>query len=154
MYESFFDKNKNYLPVLNCDILEFDASIVYVYYFPSEANIKKLLQEANSRGDKALGGGYSATKHKPHTPKGEYHLHIYSGNNQIGAINKSGTTHDTFHGNQIPKSLIPKLRKAFPGFEIPENGLLESAFKLNPNLESYSEKIDELYNDAKIYLIE
>ncbi|PJZ28320.1 hypothetical protein [Leptospira kmetyi] len=154
MYESHFDKNERYLPTLTCDTFEFEESIIYVYYFPSEATIKKLLQEANSRGDKTLGGGYSATKHKPHTSKGEYHLHIYSGNNQIGAINKSGTTHDAFHGSQIPKSLIPKLKRAFPGFEIPANGLLESAFKLNPNLESYSEKIDELYNDAKTYLIE
>jgi hypothetical protein len=143
-YKSYFDHDKESLPPLDCEVLLIEDSVFFVYYTPSDPATKQALLEAKQRGAVALGGPYSSDKHKPHTTAGEYHIHIYHGNNQIGSLNMSGSTHDSFHGTQLPRSIVPALQKAFPKFKIPENGLLEHAFKMNPMLEYYTEDISSL----------
>ena len=74
----------------------------------------------------SIGRGYSVEKHSPHTSENQYHLHLYRKQNQLLAINKDGTAHDQSHGLEIPKYPLGYLRKNFPEFDIPENGIIES----------------------------
>lgn len=105
--------------------LEAGNFAIFIYGIET-INESMLLQEAKHRGV-PLDGPYSVIKHSPHTPKNDYHLHVFVKNNQIFAINKDGTAHDRSHGCQIPGVAADALRKMFPGFKFPENNLIESA---------------------------
>lgn len=149
MWKSIFEKTKNELPKLECVIVKAEDSIVHIYYFKHNSNAKKLITESKHKGVKSLGETYFATKHKAHTTKGEYHLHIYDGQNQIESIYKSGSTHDNFHKTILPSSVVSALKKRFPDFVIPSNGLLESALNTYSMLQYYTEQIDELYRSTR-----
>lgn len=70
--------------------------------------------------------GYSLRKDSPHTPKGQPHIHLYHRNNEILAVNMDNSGHDGSHGYIIPKYPLEYIRKNFPEFNIPENGVIES----------------------------
>ena len=114
--------NEN-LPELRLMVITIEEYTLYLYYTPELENV---IQEANKRGERDLPGRYSVSKHKPHTTEGEYHLHIYDRNNQIGSINQSGKGHDGYSGTQLPKKIIPQLQKLFRQFKIPDDGIIES----------------------------
>lgn len=105
--------------------LEAGQFAIFIYEDTDEDTLQ-LLNEAKHRGI-PLAGPYSVEKHSPHTPKNDYHLHLYDKNNQILAINKDGTSHDRSHGCVIPRVAADALRKMFPGYTIPDNNLIESA---------------------------
>lgn len=105
--------------------LEAGQFTIFIYKETPEG-LFALLSEAKHRGI-PLGGPYSVQKHSPHTPKNDYHLHLYHKNNQILAINKDGTAHDSSHGCIIPRVAADALRKMFPDYTFPENNLVESA---------------------------
>ena len=106
-------------------MLEAGEYIVYIYG-DMPPNIPVLLKEAQHRGT-SLTGPYSVQKHSPHTPKNDYHLHLYHKNNHLLAINKDGTAHDQSHGCTIPAVAADALRAMFPGYTIPGNNLIESS---------------------------
>jgi hypothetical protein len=83
------------------------------------------LEEARHRGE-PIGGKYSAQLHPPHTPRGQKHLHIYAGNNQLFALNMDGTAHDQSHGIQIPGKAATAISKRFPGIRLPPDNYIES----------------------------
>lgn len=138
---------KQYKPLFEDDSLPelYLYELIFQKYkvalFTNEPDVRQILSEANKRGHIDLGGVYSAEKHKPHTTQGEYHVHIYANKNQIGAINMSGTTHDSFHGVQLPSVVVDGLKKVLPKFKIPENGLLESIDKIEPITLYYEKSI-------------
>ncbi len=86
-----------------------------------------LLNEAQHKGIPLI-GTYSAIKHPPHTQPGEYHLHIYDGNDQIFAINKGGSAHDGFHGVRIPNKVYNALNSKYKGWMFPPNQIIESIY--------------------------
>ncbi len=85
----------------------------------------ELLLEAKHKGAPLI-GTYSVIKHQPHNPTGDYHLHVYNGNNQIFAINKNGTAHDGFHGVKIPSKVYNELKKRYTDWLLPANKIIES----------------------------
>jgi hypothetical protein len=105
--------------------LEAGQFAIFIYEDTDEDSLL-LLNEAKHRGI-PLGGPYSVEKHSPHTPKNDYHLHLYHKNNQILAINRDGTAHDRSHGCIIPMVAADALRKMFLEYSIPETNLIESA---------------------------
>ena len=104
-------------------ILQVDDFTVHVFCDEFDAIIA--LDEAEHRGT-PLGGPYSGSYHRAHTDPGEDHLHVYLKNNQLFAINVSGTAHDRSHGVRIPNRVAKGIRKAFPQIVLPPNNLIES----------------------------
>lgn len=98
--------------------------VTFVIHFHTEED-KQLLLEAKTKGV-PLDGTYSAIKHKPHNPTGEYHLHVYDKGNEIFSINKSGSPHDGYHGVTIPKRAFDALKSKYPEWNWPSNRILES----------------------------
>ena len=90
-------------------ILQVDDLTVHIFCHEFDAVIA--LDEAEHRGT-PLGG--------------EDHLHVYLKNNQLFAINVSGTAHDRSHGVRIPNRVAKGIRKAFPQIVLPPNNLIES----------------------------
>jgi hypothetical protein len=102
--------------------LQIDEVTIHVFCDDDEAIFA--LHEANQRGV-PLGGPYSARYDKAHTDPGEDHLHVFMKNNQIFAINKSGTAHDHSHGTHIPNRVVKGIQKAFPQIQLPDDNLIE-----------------------------
>lgn len=102
--------------------LKIDEYTIYVY----SNSVKSILNEANPRGTKSIGGPYSVTKHPPHTRGGQYHFHVYNKNNELFSINVDGSAHDQSHGKVIPQKVADGLKKLFPKLKIPSNNLIES----------------------------
>jgi hypothetical protein len=107
-------------------VIEIESYIVHLYFGDTDNDTHKMLLEAKHKGVPLI-GPYSTQKHVDRTGKGQEHLHIYSKNNEIFAINKDGTAHDQSHGAIIPNKVAQALRKHFPDFKIPPNNLIESA---------------------------
>lgn len=85
-----------------------------------------MLDDAKHKGI-PLGGQYSAKVHQAHSSGGDKHIHVYTRNNQIFALNKSSTAHDQSHGVTIPNKVAKAIRKQFPNFVIPPGNFIESA---------------------------
>lgn len=86
-----------------------------------------VLTEGRKKGSIDLGKNYSANKHETHVPSGQQHLHLYAGQKKILTMNKDGTGKDGSTGRQIPSKVIKSIQNKFPNFNIPPNGILESA---------------------------
>lgn len=99
-------------------------NIKFVFHIYDEED-SRLLLEAKTKG-KPLVGKYSYDLHQPHNPTGEYHIHGYEKNNEIFAINKSGSAHDGYHATVIPKKAYDALVRKFPNWNWPLNRLIES----------------------------
>jgi len=108
------------------EILEIEGFLILVTYH-SDADNSELLLEAKAKGT-PLVGTYSVMKHQPHTNPGEYHLHVYDGQNQIFAINKSGKGHDGYHGVRIPNKVYQALTQKYKGWTIPPDQIIESLY--------------------------
>ncbi len=102
--------------------LRIDEYVVHVYTTRFDGVIA--LNEAQLRGV-SLGGPYSAQFHSQHTSPGERHIHVYHKNNQIFALNLSGTAHDRSHGVRIPNRVATALQRIFPGVTLPPNNIIE-----------------------------
>lgn len=77
-----------------------------------------------------LCGTYSVVKHKPHTEKGQYHLHVLKKGKDFFALNQDGTTHDHIHGITIPPKVAEALRSMYPKFVLPKNNFVKMAYCL------------------------
>ncbi|MCW7471766.1 hypothetical protein [Leptospira kanakyensis] len=125
-----------------------EENILYVihYYFNSqESDLESILREGVERGDIILGKGYSANKHKPHTTKDQYHIHLYFKNNEISSINMDGSGHDEWKNNvSIPRSILPSLKQRFPKFKFPEGKLNENVINKSDDLWPFNESFENL----------
>lgn len=66
---------------------------------------------ANASGSYlGLGDNWSARFDPPHTSKSKYHVHVYNGKAQKGAINMDGTKHDGKDLSKVPKKVQKKLK--------------------------------------------
>jgi hypothetical protein len=77
-----------------------------------------------------FGNIYSVVKHKPHTSKNQYHIHVFIKGNEIFALNIDGTTHDHKHGIIIPVKVADVLKKMFPKFTFPKDNFVKMAYCL------------------------
>lgn len=107
-------------------VLSIDNYSVHIYFEKKDLNNSVLL-EAKHRGFKQLGSRYSADVHTSRIPQVQKHLHVYAGNNQLFALNRDGTGHDGHHGMRIPNRVQKAISKEFPDFNIPDDGIIESA---------------------------
>ena len=130
--------------IIKTETITIDEFQIIVNYHTSES---ELLLEAKHKGT-PLVGTYSFTKHPPHTQPGEYHLHVYDGNNQIFAINKDGTGHDGYHGYVIPNKVYQTITQRFPSWLFPPDQIIEAlnyTYILNPiSTLRYSEIVNEI----------
>ncbi len=104
------------------EFLKVEDLTVVIFYHKSDS---MFVNESKQRGNHLI-GNYSYLKHPPHTTPGEYHLHVYDGNNQIFAINKNGTAHDGYHGVRIPNKVYNALKQIYIDWTFPENKIIES----------------------------
>jgi hypothetical protein len=136
------------------ELLEIDDHLVMVTY---HADNSGLLNEAKTKGFPLI-GTYSVIKHPPHTQPGEYHLHVYDGNNQIFAINQSGKGHDGYHGVRIPNKVYKALKSKHKDWLIRPDQIIESithTYIMSPITElSYKEILNEIQvvgNEINLY---
>lgn len=126
------------------ETFEIDGYSIFVSYYDSQS---ELLLEAKTKGEPLI-GTYSVIKHQRHTPDGDYHLHVYDGQNQIFAINKGGLAHDGYHGVRIPNKVYQELKKRYNGWHFPPNKIIETVnftYILKPLDElTYKEIINEI----------
>lgn len=101
-----------------------DIDEYQVFIFCDDASDRKMLTEAKQRGV-PIGGIYSAIEHPPRVTPGLKHLHIYARNNEIAAINISGTGHDGWTGVRLPNKVVNGIQQHFPAYRIPPGGILE-----------------------------
>jgi hypothetical protein len=99
-----------------------DDTHVHILFDDKEAICA--LNEAKHKGI-PLSGQYSAQVHGPHG-YGQKHLHAYSKNNQLFAINWDGTAHDKSHGIFIPNKVAIAIAQRFPDLKLPNNNFIES----------------------------
>lgn len=104
-------------------VINVDEYVVHLVFHPGT---NKMLDDAKHKGI-PLGGQYSAKVHQAHSSGGDKHIHVYTRNNQIFALNKSSTAHDQSHGVTIPNKVAKAIRKQFPNFVIPPGNFIESA---------------------------
>lgn len=126
------------------ETFEIDSYLIVVTYHDNQS---ELLLEAKTKGEPLI-GTYSVIKHQRHTPTGDYHLHVYDGQNQIFAINKGGSAHDGYHGVRIPNKVYQQLTNKFSGWKFPPSKLIETVnytYILKPLSDlSYKEIINEI----------
>ena len=103
--------------------VQIDEFTVDIYCDEVDAVIA--LDEAQRRGI-PLGGPYSGLYHTAHTSPGEDHIHVFMKNNQIFALNKSGTAHDQSHGIRIPNRVVKGIKITFPWIRLPKDNLIEN----------------------------
>jgi len=125
------------------ETFEIESYLIVVTYHDNQS---ELLTEASQKGEPLI-GTYSVKKHQPHTPDGDYHLHVYDGQNQIFAINKSGMAHDGFHGVRIPNKVYKELTNRYGGWQFPPSKIIETinyTYILRPLIDlTYKEIISE-----------
>ncbi|QDC08767.1 hypothetical protein FHY55_05735 [Oceanicola sp. D3] len=92
----------------------------------AEVVIRLLLNEAKPYVD--LGKGRAIMHHKAHVRNTQDHLHFRVKGTNFAAINKDGSAHDKSHGVQLQKWAMDGMRRHYPGFHIPDDGLIESIF--------------------------
>jgi len=105
--------------------LTFQDGGITVHVYTDDVEAVFALDEAQRRGI-ALGGPYSALYHKAHTAPGEDHIHVYMKNNELFALNISGTAHDRSHGVRIPNRVVKAVQKYFPKVTLPRDNIIES----------------------------
>lgn len=130
-----------------------ELQIIVIYHTEDS----ELLLEARHKGMPLI-GTYSVIKHPPHTQPGEYHLHVYDGNNQIFAINQGGSGHDGYHGYAIPNKVYQALNQRFPSWLFPPDQIIEAlncTYILKPiSSLKYSEILNEfdlMQNELNTY---
>lgn len=106
-------------------ILKLQVEELTVHILTSDFDAVIALTEAQHRGT-PLGGPYSAQHHRAHTTPGENHIHVYHKNNQLFALNASGTAHDRSHGIQIPNKVAKAIKQTFSDIRLPPNNYIES----------------------------
>lgn len=130
--------------IIKTETITLDEFQIIVNYHTNES---ELFSEAKHRGV-PLVSTYSVIKHPPHTYPGEYHLHVYDGNNQIFAINQGGSGHDGYHGYVIPNKVYQALTQKFPTWLFPPTKIIEAlncTYILNPiSILRYSEILNEI----------
>lgn len=104
------------------EIIEINGSTIVVTYHDAASG---LLLEAKHKGNPLI-GSYSYFQHQRHTPDGDYHLHIYDGDNEIFAINKGGSAHDGYHGVRIPNKVYKELMKRYKNWKFPPDQIVET----------------------------
>ncbi|WP_075349186.1 hypothetical protein [Algoriphagus marinus] len=109
---------------MTTDFIELDGVLIFIHELAEAQN--NLILEAKIKGQNSLGGPYSYTKHQPHNPTGEYHLHVYKKNNEIFSINQSGRGHDGYSGTVIPNKVYNALKDKFPKWSWPDSQIVES----------------------------
>lgn len=107
------------------DYVTFQVDEYTVYLYEVDHKMTTSLREARHRGV-PLCGPYSYRKDQPHSPMGQYHLHVYRKGNELFALNFDGTAHDQNHGVTIPNKVADALRQRFPDLILPANNLIES----------------------------
>lgn len=112
-------------PSLNHTVLPVGDAIVHVYFL---SELAEKLATPLVEGKQSLTGAYRYDLHSPHTPKGQYHIHVYLKNNQIFAINWDGTAHDQSHRKVIPGKVFAALKAEFPDLVMPPNRIIECIF--------------------------
>jgi hypothetical protein len=129
------------------EVLEIEGLLILVTYY-SDSDKSSLLLEAKFKG-MPLVGTYSVIKHQPHTTPGEYHLHVYDGQDQIFAINKSGKGHDGYHGVRIQNKVYQALMQKYKGWAFQPDHIIESVYYTyicRPISDlSYSEILNEIH---------
>jgi hypothetical protein len=102
---------------MRVDILEIEDDVVFVYtYDQKDVDFGLFLWSTV--------GKYRVRKDKPHSDKGEYHIHVYEGANEILAVNKSGTAHDQSHGKRIPNRVYDYLKEKYPTWKWPMDQII------------------------------
>lgn len=109
---------------MTTEVIEIEGVLIFIHDLP--ASKENLILEAKIKGQNSLVGSYSYTKHQPHNPTGEYHLHVYKKNNEIFSINQSGSGHDGYSGTVIPNKVYNALKDKFPTWSWPDNQIIES----------------------------
>ena len=109
---------------MTTEIFEIDGVLIFIHELHESKD--NILLEAKIKGQNSLVGPYSYTKHQPHNPTGEYHLHVYKKNNEIFSINQSGKGHDGYSGTVIPNKVYNALKDQFPTWSWPDNQIIES----------------------------
>jgi hypothetical protein len=108
----------------------------YEVHILFEATTENVITEARHKGV-PLGGRYSVQLHKAHSPVGQEHIHVYARNNQLFALNKDGSAHDSSHQTRIPNKVANAIQSAFPQFTLPPGNFIESApFLISMSVES------------------
>jgi hypothetical protein len=105
--------------------LEINVDEYTVHYYERDDEMPVVIREARYRGV-PLCGPYSFRKDAPHSPLGQYHIHVYRKGDQLFAINADGTAHDQSHGVRIPNKVADALRKTFPDVVLPAANVIES----------------------------
>ncbi len=99
--------------------------IIYIHVNKLDTSYR-ILSEGNQRGDISLNSQYSANYHRAHVPGSQPHLHIYSREKELFAVNRDGSGKDGSSGKSIPNKVAKAIQKKFPEFSIPTNKILES----------------------------
>ena len=73
---------------------------------------------------KGIPSPYKARKDQPHSPKGEYHIHVYAKGTEILAINEGGKGHDGFQNVEIPRKVYKVLIAKYPNWKWPANRIV------------------------------
>jgi hypothetical protein len=105
--------------------LKFQDGDITVHVYSDDVEAVFALDEAQRRGI-ALAGPYSALYHNAHITPGEDHIHVYMKNNELFALNVSGTAHDRSHGVRIPNRVVKAIQKHFPNVTLPKDNIIES----------------------------
>ena len=106
--------------------LELEVPIKFVVHIVAEgSDAERVITEAKHRGQ-PIGGKYSVRYDRAHTTPGEDHIHVFVRNNQIFAMNVSGTAHDRSHGIRIPNKVVDALRNLYPDINLPPDNIVES----------------------------
>jgi hypothetical protein len=87
--------------------------------------VRQYLEESGKRRD--FGQGRSVVFHRAHIPDGQDHLHFFLRQQELYALNRDGTAHDTSHGAQLHRWAMDAIKQNYDGFRIPPKGLIESS---------------------------
>lgn len=106
---------KEYAAALKYCRVEIDDYEVFIFSTSPLLEVKSI----------KFSGIYSAIEHLPRVTPGFKHIHLFAKGKEIGALNVNGSTHDSWHGVQLPNKVIDGIKNRFPKYNIPKNGLLE-----------------------------
>lgn len=97
--------------------------VVYIYHYSH----KEVDNSLSYLWQRVICSKYKVIKHSPHSPVGQYHIHVYEGKNskiERLAINKDGTAHDNSHGARIPNRVFEYLKNVLPDWNWPKDQVI------------------------------
>ena len=105
----------------------FHERLVIYHFSPADEHAQAVIEQLLSEEKKYVdvGKGRALMFHKAHVPNTDDHLHFVVKGAKVAALNKDGTAHDQSHGFQMQKWAIDGIKKHYPGFTIPKEGLIE-----------------------------